>query len=77
MSELSKVTRNKNTFSYGNKRKSGKYSLHYEEYLYDMGKSYFEIILKNKKDIRKMQEANYDIIMEHYSSNRNEYELEL
>ncbi|CRH00980.1 GPI-anchored wall transfer protein 1, putative [Plasmodium relictum] len=67
---LNKKIKNKNLFIYGDKIKNGKYSLHYEEYVYEVSKVYYDIILKNKKQIRNNQENNYDLI-----KNNNDYQL--
>ncbi|CRG93734.1 GPI-anchored wall transfer protein 1, putative [Plasmodium gallinaceum] len=66
---------NKNLFIYGDKTKNGKYSLHYEEYLYEISKVYYNIILKNNKEIRNTQSNNYDLIWNNNNSSNNGYQL--
>uniref|UniRef100_A0A8C9LK88 GPI-anchored wall transfer protein 1 n=1 Tax=Piliocolobus tephrosceles TaxID=591936 RepID=A0A8C9LK88_9PRIM len=51
------------------------YYLQYEDYIYKNFENYFEVILKNKNDIKILQEKKYDTKLSYYNNNTDEYIL--
>ncbi|ETW53193.1 hypothetical protein PFUGPA_04821 [Plasmodium falciparum Palo Alto/Uganda] len=63
--ELNKKLENDEVFIYGKeiRKNESAYSLHYEKYLYELSRRYYEIILKYNKELGVNQEKEYNLII--------------